>query len=735
MSDEIMKGNRPVDEISELHHRISELEKSELEHKKLREEFELLRFTFDQASDAIVLITSDGYFYKMNDVMCRYSGYSKEELTSMKVSDVDQFLPEEKWSDIRYKIKIEGRTAFETSLQRKDGSSFPVEIRAAFLEVNGTEYYSAIVRDVTKRRHSEEALKDSEQRYRTLYNYMRDAFVVTDLDGRILECNESYMSMVGYKFEELKQMRYRDLTPARWHDYEKKIIEEQVLQHGNSVLYEKEYIRKDGTLFPVELKTFLIRDKSGKPAGFSAIVRDITERKLAEEALRERDEHFRFLVENAPEAIFVEAEGRFVYLNRIALKLFGAESPEQLHGKPILDRMHPDYRAVIRERIRITNEEKKAVPQMEEIYLKLDGTPFNVEVSAIPYRFDNHDGAIVFSHDITERKLLEAAHRMSEAKYRTLFESANDSIFLIRDNKFIDCNIKTLEMFRCTRDQIIGQTPYRFSPHLQPDGRDSEEGTLELLGAAAGGKAQFFEWKHCTYDGSLFDAEVSLNSIDLYGETIIQAIVRDISDRKRVEEQLARLTREQEIILETAPVGISLVADRKQVWVNRKTEELLRYSREEMKNRTTRNLYPTQEAYEELAKSAYPVLARGNSFETVQELICGDGSHILVRYNGRAIDPADFTKGIIWILEDVTERKRAEEERERLISELQKALSEVKKLSGMLPICASCKKIRNDKGYWEQIEGYIRDRSEAEFTHGICPDCAKKLYAKYYKKD
>ncbi|MCX5814662.1 MAG: hypothetical protein NTX75_00255, partial [Proteobacteria bacterium] len=79
-------------------------------------------------------------------------------------------------------------------------------------------------------------------------------------------------------------------------------------------------------------------------------------------------------------------------------------------------------------------------------------------------------------------------------------------------------------------------------------------------------------------------------------------------------------------------------------------------------------------------------------------------------------------------------RKRAEEERERLILELREALSKVKTLSGLLPICASCKKIRNDKGYWEQMEIYIRDHSEAEFSHGICPECAAKLYPEYYKK-
>jgi hypothetical protein len=81
----------------------------------------------------------------------------------------------------------------------------------------------------------------------------------------------------------------------------------------------------------------------------------------------------------------------------------------------------------------------------------------------------------------------------------------------------------------------------------------------------------------------------------------------------------------------------------------------------------------------------------------------------------------------------VAERNQYKKDRERLIAELQKALSEINKLSGMLPICASCKKIRNDEGYWEQIESYIRQHSEAEFSHSICPDCARKLYPEFFK--
>jgi len=88
-------------------------------------------------------------------------------------------------------------------------------------------------------------------------------------------------------------------------------------------------------------------------------------------------------------------------------------------------------------------------------------------------------------------------------------------------------------------------------------------------------------------------------------------------------------------------------------------------------------------------------------------------------------------RGLVGITRDITERKRAEEEREKLITELQDTLAHVKTLSGLLPICASCKRIRDDEGYWHQVEVYIRDHADVEFSHGICPNCLKKLYPDY----
>jgi len=154
------------------------------------------------------------------------------------------------------------------------------------------------------------------------------------------------------------------------------------------------------------------------------------------------------------------------------------------------------------------------------------------------------DGKVVIVRgtiqDITDRKNTEEKIFESEHRYRMLFETAGDAIFLMLGDKFIDCNPKTLEMFACSREEMIGSPPYRFSPLTQPDGRDSKEKAIEKISVAFAGEPQFFEWEHCTLDGTPFPAEVSLNCLELHGQMHLLAIVRDISERKKAEEELAR---------------------------------------------------------------------------------------------------------------------------------------------------------------------------------------------------
>ncbi len=152
-------------------------------------------------------------------------------------------------------------------------------------------------------------------------------------------------------------------------------------------------------------------------------------------------------------------------------------------------------------------------------------------------------------------KVKEASHELASSaiKYKTLFESANDAIFLMRGETFIDCNQKTLEMFGCKREEIIGQPPYKFSPLWQPDGRDSKESALEKINAALSGKPQRFEWKHIKLDGTPFDVEVSLNKVEIHNQTMIQAIVRDISEKKVAEKEIHELITHLSLLTEQLP--------------------------------------------------------------------------------------------------------------------------------------------------------------------------------------
>lgn len=149
---------------------------------------------------------------------------------------------------------------------------------------------------------------------------------------------------------------------------------------------------------------------------------------------------------------------------------------------------------------------------------------------------------------VIKRKIDEERVKENERKYRLLFESANDAIFLMKENRFIESNQKTLEMFGCKREDIIGKTPVLFSPERQPDGELSEIKANTKINAAFQGKPERFEWIHTKLDGTPFNAEVSLNAINLKGENYLQAIVRDITGQKKAERQIEQRTEDITLI-------------------------------------------------------------------------------------------------------------------------------------------------------------------------------------------
>ena len=181
------------------------------------------------------------------------------------------------------------------------------------------------------RQKAEAALRESDDRYRRLHESMRDAFVLVDMSGRILDSNRAYQEMLGYDAVELTRLTYQDLTPERWHALEEHVVPEQILSRGHSEVYEKEYIRKDGTVLPVELRTFLLRNEAGEATAMWAIVRDISERKRAEQALRVEGAA---LTAAANAVVITNREGRIEWVNPAFAALTGFSAEEALGKNP-----------------------------------------------------------------------------------------------------------------------------------------------------------------------------------------------------------------------------------------------------------------------------------------------------------------------------------------------------------------------------------------------------------------
>ncbi len=249
------------------------------------------RDIFEGSLEGIFESSREGRVLTANPAFAKILGYDSAEEARASISDSASQVWVDSEERAEYVQQLEEKDlvlGYQCRFRRRDGTSIWVSLNTR--SVKGpdgkTLFYAGFLEDITERKKAEEALKESEAKYRNLYASMMDGYVLVGIDGQIQRCNESYRDMTGYTLEELRQLTYVDITPGKWHDAEKEIIHGQVLIRGYSDVYEKEYRRKDGTVFPIELRTFLLKDERGNNIGMWAIVRDITGRKLIESETR-----------------------------------------------------------------------------------------------------------------------------------------------------------------------------------------------------------------------------------------------------------------------------------------------------------------------------------------------------------------------------------------------------------------------------------------------------------------
>jgi PAS domain S-box-containing protein len=268
--------------------------------ERLRESEEKYRTIVETANEGIWEQDNRHITRWVNPTMASMLGYAVEEMVGRPVPD---FLFEEDLGEHaeRQEQRQEGLCGkYECRLKHRDGTTRWMLVSAtpkSDEEGKGTGS-SAMFTDITERKRAEEALQESEEKYRGLFESSLDGILIADMEGRFIEANQSALSMLGYTAEELAALTFWQITPACWHRTEKAMVED-VLARGSSDIYEKEYVRKDGTVVPINIRVWLKKDDAGRPTGMWAIVRDITEQKRAEQDLIESEQRLNLAVESA----------------------------------------------------------------------------------------------------------------------------------------------------------------------------------------------------------------------------------------------------------------------------------------------------------------------------------------------------------------------------------------------------------------------------------------------------
>lgn len=443
-----------------------------------------------------------------------------------------------------------------------------------------------------------------------------------------------------------------------------------------------------------------------------------------------------------PSGVLLYQDDRAVYANRAIEKISGY-SAEEIFNMHFWDVAHSDHKTLIQERGRKRQSGETTVDRYEFKVIRKDGMVRWVDLAGASTMIEGRPAGVISVADITDRKRMEEELRKSEAKYRLLTETLSDTIFTTDENlrlTYISPAVTRLRGY--TVDEAMAQsientlTPASLETALSAF---AEEMKLEAGGLRDPNRILTLQLEATCKDGSTVWTETIFKPVRNEEDRFIGvlAVARDISDRKRTEEELHKSEAKYRLLTETlADVIFTMDENLRITYLSPAIKRLRGYTVEEgMAQSITDILTP---ASLELAMNTYThelgIEAQGScdphrtcTLELEEKR--KDGSVIWTETIFNALRDSDNKFiGILGITRDITERKRAAEERERLMEERRRALSEIKVLSGMLPICSYCKKIRNDEGYWEHLENYISDHSGAEFTSGMCPDCSKKFF-------
>jgi diguanylate cyclase (GGDEF)-like protein/PAS domain S-box-containing protein len=398
--------------------------------KQVERELQLTQFLVDRAADAAFWADPEARFFYANEAACAALEYTREELLSLRVPDILRPEDAHLFEALREPVRRQGAVTFQTVHVTRTGRKLPVEVTLNYLEFNGRELYCAFARDTTERTLVEQALRESEERYRSLFDGVPIGLYRSTPEGRMLDANSALVEILGFPSRDaLLQYDVNSLylDPGFRHDWQRELQAEGVVR-----TFEAQLRCYDGRVIWARFSLQAFRNEERRIIRYEGALEDVTARHEAEAALRASEERFRALVQNASDLIgILEENGSIRYESPSHQRVLGHD-PEALVGRSVLDLVHPQDRPLVANALRCLVEKPDEIVTLEYRRRHCDGDWRVVESTASNLlRHPAVAGIVLNSHDITDRKLAEEK-LLHEALHDELTGLPNRVLFMDR---------------------------------------------------------------------------------------------------------------------------------------------------------------------------------------------------------------------------------------------------------------------------------------------------------------
>jgi len=685
MKDQDKSKERLINELSRMRRRIDELEELEKAQRKLQEALrsseERCRKLFESANDAILIADAEtGEIVDANKEAERLLGRSKEEIIGMHQSRLH---PEEKRQYYKERFRKAAssgqRPPYEAELLRKDGTIVPVSVSANLADCHGKRIIQSIFRDVSERKKMDAKLRESERRYRSTLDNMLEGCQIIGYDWRYLYVNDALARHGRRSREELlghtMMEAYPGIEKTEFFSVLRRCMKKRIPHR-----MKNEFTFPDGSRGWFEFSIQPV------PEGIFILSIDISERKRAEQALRERGELFRLLVRNVFDGIniceFDPATGkrRLIFCNDRYVEISGF-TRDQLFNAENLNEFVIDH-ASEEELAHHYDCIVKEVPFTGiSSWKRPDGRENIYEWTAVSVKKGDRFHIVGVDRDISERKKTVEALKQSEERFRKLSDASFEGIVIHERGKLVSANEQFYRMFGYRPDELAGRDLMALL--ISPESRDVVKHQVRTDGISP------YEATGLKKDGTTFPMEVRVRLTEYEGRHVRVVAIRDLSEQKAAERALRESEAKFRSIFENVSDIVSYLDVRGRILdVNSRVEAVLGYKREEIigKHFASLGLIRPKNLPTISRLFAYSI-RRGKAERRMElELKHKNGRKVVVEVGTSFIRKDGKIEGVVNIFRDITERKRAEEiigRAYRTLKKTQRELIRAEKLASL----------------------------------------------------